>query len=72
MLTEHGVPIAPSGYYAVKISPPCARTVRDAEVLAAIERIYHDPQHSRGLYGSWKVWAKLARDGGVDGRPVPR
>jgi putative transposase len=41
-------------------------------VLAAIERIYHDPQLGRGLYGTRKVWHQLRRDGGVDGRVVPR
>jgi len=32
VLTEHGVPIAPSTYYAAKTRPPSARTVRDAGV----------------------------------------
>jgi putative transposase len=72
VLTEHGVPIAPSGYYAHRARPPSARAVRDAAVLAAIERIYHDPQRGRGLYGARKVWQQLRREGGVDGAPVPR
>ncbi|MDT0354039.1 hypothetical protein [Pseudonocardia charpentierae] len=42
MLREHGVPIAPSGYYAGKARPPSARAIRDRAVLAAIERIFHD------------------------------
>jgi putative transposase len=72
VLREHGVPIAPSGYYAAKTRPPSARAVGDQAVLAAIERIYHDPQLGRGLYGARKVWHQLRRDGGVDGRAVPR
>jgi putative transposase len=72
VLTEHGVPIAPSGYYAAKIRPPSARTVRDQAVRAAIERVYHDPLLGRGLYGARKVWHQLRREGGVDGQPVPR
>jgi putative transposase len=38
MLTEHGVSIAPSGYYAHHARPASPRTRRDAVVLAEIER----------------------------------
>ena len=72
VLTEHGVPIAPSGYYAAKTRPPSARAIRDRAVLAAIEAIFHDPARGRGVYGARKVWAQLVREGGVDGHPVPR
>ena len=71
MLIEHGVTIAPSTYYAHQSRPPSPRAVRDTAVLAEIERIYHDPQLGRGLYGARKVWHQLRRQGGVDGRPVP-
>jgi putative transposase len=72
VLSEHGVPIAPSGYYAHRSRPPAPRSVRDARVLAEIERIYRDPGLGRGLYGARKVWHQLRREGGVDGVPVPR
>ena len=72
VLSEHGIKIAPSGYYAHRSRPPSARAVRDAAVLAEIERVYHDPQLGRGLYGARKVWHQLRRQGGVDGAPVPR
>lgn len=72
VLTEHGVKIAPSGYHAARTRAPSARSVRDGAVLGAIEAIYHDPQRGRGLYGARKVWHQLRRDGGVEGRPVPR
>ncbi|MQA17491.1 MAG: hypothetical protein GEV09_26365 [Pseudonocardiaceae bacterium] len=55
VLSEHGVTIAPSSYYAHRSRPASARAVRDAVVLAEIERIYHDPQRGRGLYGARKV-----------------
>lgn len=72
VLTEHGVKIAPSSYYAHRSRPPSPRAVRDAVVLAEIERIYHDPKLGRGLYGARKVYHQLRREGGVDATPVPR
>ena len=72
VLTEHGVEIAPSSYYAHKIRPPSGRAVRDAGVLAEIVRVHGDSQLGRGLYGARKVWHQLRRQGGVDGRPVAR
>jgi putative transposase len=72
VLTQHGVQVAPSGYYAHHTRPASARAHRDQVVLAAIERIYHDPKLGRGLYGARKVWHQLRREGGVDGVAVPR
>jgi putative transposase len=72
VLTEHGVKIAPGTYYAAKSRPASTRAVRDAIVLAEIERIYHAEKVGRGLYGARKVWHQLRRQGGVEGRPVPR
>ena len=72
VLTEHGVKIAPSGYYAARARPPSTRELRDARVLAEIRRLYHDRQLGRGVYGVRKVWLQLRREGGVDGHPVPR
>jgi putative transposase len=72
VLTQHGVSIAPSGYYAARHRSPSARAVRDERVRAEIERVFHDRDVGRGLYGARKVWAQLAREGGIDGAPVPR
>nr|WP_245607191.1 IS3 family transposase [Pseudonocardia spinosispora] len=72
VLTEHGVPIAPSGYYAYRSRPLSSRAVRDEVVAVEIERVYHDPKLGRGLYGARKVWHQLCREGGVAGHPVPR
>jgi putative transposase len=72
VLTEHGVPIASNSYYAHKTRPPSARSLRDAQVLAEIERVHGDPLIGRGLYGARKMHAALTRNGGVDGLPVSR
>ncbi|MGH3550382.1 MAG: IS3 family transposase [Pseudonocardiaceae bacterium] len=72
VLTEHGVKIAPSTYYAARNRPPSARRVRDEAVLAEITRVHSDPDIGRGLYGARKVWHQLRREDGVDGAPVPR
>ena len=69
MLAEAGAPIAPSTYYAAKTRPPSARSVRDAVVTEQIRRVHTE---NYGVYGIRKVHAALARDGGVDGRPVAR
>jgi putative transposase len=70
VLCEHGVRIAPSGYYAHKARPPSARARRDAVVLAAVRRVHGDREIGRGLYGVRKVFHQLRREGGVDGAPV--
>jgi putative transposase len=69
VLKDADVPIAPSTYYANKTRPPSARSVRDAEVTAAIACVHKE---NYGVYGIRKVWAQLGRDGGVDGRRVAR
>jgi putative transposase len=70
VLTEHGVKIAPSTYYAHRIRPASPRTVRDAAVLSEIRRLHADEDVGRGVYGVRKMHAALSRQGGVDGRPV--
>ena len=72
VLSEHGCPISPSGYYAHRSRPASARSVRDRAVLAEIVRVQADPGIGRGLYGARKVWHQLQRQGGVAGTPVPR
>jgi putative transposase len=63
VLTEHGVKIAPSTYYAAKTRPPSTRVRRDAELLAQIRRVHADPKIGRGVYGARKVWHQLRREG---------
>ena len=72
VLTEHGVPIAPSTYYAARRRAGCARAVRDAAVLAEVRRVHGDRAVGRGVYGVRKVFRQLVREGGVAGRSVPR
>lgn len=60
VLTEAGVQIAPSGYYAAKKRPPSARTVRDA---ALVEDIRHAHKANLGVYGARKIYAELNREG---------
>jgi putative transposase len=72
VLSEHGMKIAPSTYYAARNRPPSARAVRDEAVLAEIVAVHGDRERGREVYGARKVWHQLRRQGGVDGRPVPR
>ena len=60
VLSEHGCPIAPSTYYAVRARPTCDRVIRDAELLTQIRRIHAD---NYGVYGARKVWLQLRREG---------
>jgi putative transposase len=68
-LETAAVKISPSTYYAARARPPSARAVRDGQVKAAISAVH---ESNYGVYGIRKVHAQLARDGGVDGRPVAR
>ncbi len=63
VLTEHGVKIAPSGYYAFKKRPASARAVSDAELVVQIERVFWDRKLGRGISGVRKVWRLLKREG---------
>lgn len=71
VLSEHGVRIAPTSYYAHRRRVPSARALRDERVLAEIVRVHTDPTIGRGLYGVRTVHAQV-REGGVDGLPVSR
>ncbi len=46
--------------------------LRDARVLTEITRVHGHENYGRGVYGVRKVFAQLAREGGVQGRPVSR
>jgi putative transposase len=64
VLTEHGVGIAPSSYYAFKTRPPSSRQLSDESTLVEIVRVYEGPGRSR--YGARKVWRQLrAEDAGI-------
>lgn len=65
MLTEFGLKIAPSTYYAALTRPPSARAVRDEELMEMIDRIYRE---NYSVYGARKVWWQLGRDGVDVGR----
>jgi putative transposase len=60
VLSEHGLAISPSTYYAAKNRPPSARAIRDAEVDVLIRRIHTG---NYGVYGARKVWRQLLREG---------
>jgi putative transposase len=62
VLSEHGVPIAPSTFYAARTRAPSARARRDERVLAEIRRVHGDRRVGRGVYGVRKVWHQLHRE----------
>jgi putative transposase len=68
VLSEHGVQIAPSTYYASRARPASVRSVRDAELVEHIERVFWDRQQGRGISGARKVWRLLQREGIVVAR----
>ena len=65
MLTEFGVQIAPSTYYAALTRPVSARVVRDEELKQEIQRVY-DTNYR--VYGARKIWWELGREGIMVGR----
>jgi putative transposase len=60
VLTEHGVPIAPSTYYEHASRVPSDRHCRDQALTAEISRVHAD---NFGVYGARKVWLQLNREG---------
>lgn len=60
VLKDAGVQIAPSTYYAAKVRPPSARSVRDAVLVEDI-KVAH--KANLGVYGARKVHAELNREG---------
>jgi len=65
VLTEFGLKIAPSTYYAALTRPVSRRAVRDEELMELIDRIYRE---NYSVYGARKVWWQLGRDGVDVGR----
>ncbi|OLT44608.1 integrase [Gordonia sp. CNJ-863] len=66
VLTEHGVQIAPSTYYARKHAGPVSAT-QMAEAYDA-HTVYQAFQRNRGVYGVRKLWHTMRREGRVMGR----
>jgi putative transposase len=60
VLREHGLQIAPSGYWAAKARPQSARACRDEQLLELIRQV-HAAHY--GVYGARKVWHELRRQG---------
>jgi putative transposase len=60
VLSEHGLPIAPSTYYEQVHRPPSAQQVRDEQLLVQIRRVHEE---NFGVYGARKVWLQLNREG---------
>lgn len=52
--------VSASAYWARKTKSPSPRAVRDKFVLSEIRRVHSD---AYGVYGQWKVWRKLQKDG---------
>jgi putative transposase len=65
VLTEFGLKIAPSTYYAALTRRPSQRAIRDEELKEMIRKIY---QENFSVYGAKKVWKQLLRDGVQVGR----
>ena len=60
VLTEHGMPIAPSTYYDHVSRAPSGRDRRDAVLVNEIRRVH---TANYGVYGARKVWLQLNREG---------
>ena len=65
MLTEFGVKIAPSTYYAARSRPKSRREIEDEKLMAEIRRVYDENYR---VYGAKKIWHQLRRDGVQVGR----
>jgi hypothetical protein len=63
VLTEHGVKIVPSTYYAARTRTPSAQAVRDAHLLEVITAVHADRTKGQGVAGYRKMWHLLGRDG---------
>lgn len=65
MLTDFGIRIAPSTYYAALTRPKSAREERDEELMEEIRRVYDE---NYKVYGARKIWRQLQREGVEVGR----
>jgi putative transposase len=60
VLTEFGVAIAPSTYYAALTRPKSWREIEDEKLMTEIQRVYDENYR---VYGARKVWHQLNREG---------
>lgn len=60
VLSEHGLPIAPSTYYEQMTRRPSRREVSDEELKPQVRRVW---EANFQVYGARKVWLTLNRDG---------
>lgn len=60
VLTEHGLPVAPSSYYDHLKGGQSTRAQRDAVLMEEIRRVH---ANNYGVYGARKVWLALNREG---------
>jgi putative transposase len=65
VLTEFGLKIAPSTYYAALTRPKSERQKRDEELMTEITRVYEE---NYKVYGADKIWHELNRQGVQVGR----
>jgi putative transposase len=65
VLTEFGIKIAPSTYYAALTRPKSERQKRDEELMEEIKRVHKE---NYGVYGADKIWHELNRQGIQVGR----
>ncbi len=59
VLSEHGMPIAPSTYYEARNRAPSRRAVRDDRLRGEVARVH---AANYGVYGARKVWLQLNRE----------
>jgi putative transposase len=57
--------IAPSSYYAARVRPASARSLRDATLSTELSRIY---RANYAVYEARKLWRALRREGSLIGR----
>jgi putative transposase len=65
VLTDYGVKIAPSTYYAARSRPKSRRAIEDEKLMKEIQRVYDENYQ---VYGARKIWHQLRRDGVRVGR----
>jgi putative transposase len=65
VLTDFGVKIAPSTYYAALARPKSRREIEDEKLMTEIRRVYDENYR---VYGAKKIWRQLRCDGVQVGR----
>jgi putative transposase len=65
VLTDFGIKIAPSTYYAARSRPVSRREIDDEKLMTEIQRVYDENYR---VYGAKKVWRELNRESVEVGR----